>query len=391
MNMEQEKTVNQKESKRILSLDVLRGITIAGMILVNNPGNWSTVYTPLLHVDWHGLTPTDLIFPFFMFIMGISTFISLRKTNFSFTSDSLKKIIKRTFVIFLIGLGLSWVSISIAAFYRLGAEDISILERLGRSIIDFENIRILGVMQRLALSYGIAALIAISVKHKHIPILIATLLIGYFIILLVGNGFAQGDGNILAIVDQKILGLKHMYVSHGIDPEGILSTIPSVAHVLIGFLIGKVLFDQKENTQRMLVLFIWGSILTFIGFLFSYACPINKKIWSPSFVLISCGVGSTLLALLFWIIDEKGHKKWSVFFESFGANPLFIYVLSSLLATLIGQITIGSTSIKGILYSGLEVIGLPDKLTSLLFGVLFVAVCWIVGHQLYKRKIYIKI
>ena len=384
-----------KASSRLLSLDVLRGITIAGMILVNNPGSWGHIYAPLRHVEWNGLTPTDLIFPFFMFIMGISTFISLRKFNFEFSVPTLRKILKRTFVIFLIGLGLSWLGVSFGTYHGLAADNLGFWERLSRSVTNFEHLRILGVMQRLALTYGITSLIAIFLKHKYIPYIIVVGLIGYFLLLLFGNGFATEGYNILAVTDQSILGLNHMYTEFGLDPEGILSTIPAVCHVLIGFYCGKILMETKDNQQRMLHLFIIGAILTFSGFLLSYGCPINKKIWSPTFVLTTCGLGATFLSLLIWIIDVKGYKKWSVFFESFGVNPLFIYVLAGVMATLADGIHFGTNGVttnpKSYLYNDLLQPVFGDYFGSLLFALIFVFVAWLVGNVLYKKHIYIKI
>ena len=384
-----------KASSRLLSLDVLRGKTIAGMILVNNPGSWGHIYAPLRHAEWNGLTPTDLIFPFFMFIMGISTFISLRKFNFEFSVPTLRKILKRTFVIFLIGLGLSWLGVSFGTYHALAADNLGFLERLGRSVTNFEHLRILGVMQRLALTYGITSLIAIFIKHKYIPYIIVVGLVGYFLLLLFGNGFATEGYNILAVTDQSILGLNHMYTEFGLDPEGILSTIPAVCHVLIGFYCGKILMETKDNQQRMLHLFIIGAILTFSGFLLSYGCPINKKIWSPTFVLTTCGLGATFLSLLIWIIDVKGYKKWSVFFESFGVNPLFIYVLAGVMATIADGIHFSSNGVttnpKYYLYNDLLQPVLGDYFGSLIFAVLFVFIAWLVGNVLYKKRIYIKI
>ncbi|MFR0679327.1 acyltransferase family protein [Dysgonomonas mossii] len=384
-----------KASSRLLSLDVLRGITIAGMILVNNPGSWGHIYAPLRHAEWNGLTPTDLIFPFFMFIMGISTFISLRKFNFEFSVPTLRKILKRTFVIFLIGLGLSWLGVSFGIYHGLATDNLGFWERLGRSVTNFEHLRILGVMQRLALTYGITSLIAIFIKHKYIPYIIVFGLIGYFLLLLFGNGFATEGYNILAVTDQSILGLNHMYTEFGLDPEGILSTIPAVCHVLIGFYCGKILMETKDNQQRMLHLFIIGAILTFAGFLLSYGCPINKKIWSPTFVLTTCGLGATFLSLLIWIIDVKGYKKWSVFFESFGVNPLFIYVLAGIMATLVEGIHFSSNGVttnpKSYLYNDLLQPVFGDYFGSLIFALLFVFIAWLVGNVLYKKRIYIKI
>lgn len=384
-------------TNRLLSLDVLRGITIAGMIMVNNPGSWSYVYAPLGHAAWHGLTPTDLVFPFFMFIMGISTFISLRKFNFEWSRAALLKILKRTVVIFLIGMGIAWLSLSFRTFRGLEAEELGFFERFIRAITNFEKLRILGVLQRLALSYGATAIIAILVKHKYIPHIIIVSLVGYFFMLLFGNGFDFSEQNIIAVVDQAVLGVNHMYRDSGVylDPEGLLSTIPSIAHVLIGFLAGKMLMQTKDNHERIQQLFIMGAILTFAGFLLSYGCPINKKIWSPTFVLVTCGLAATLLALLVWIIDIKGHKRWSRFFESFGVNPLFIYVAAAVLSILLGNIliTYGGEliSIKKFLYEiGLQTY-LGNYFGSLTFAVLFVIINWLIGHFLYKKQIYIKI
>ncbi len=278
----------QKTNNRLLSLDVLRGLTIAGMILVNNAGSWR--YQPLSHAAWDGLTPTDLVFPFFMFIMGISTFISLRKFNFECNKPTLFKILKRTVVIFLIGLGLNWLSLSFRTFHNLSAEEMGFGgERFIKAITNFEYIRILGVMQRLAITYGATALIAILVKHKYIPYIIVTALIGYFLLLFFGNGFEFSENNIVSTLDRAILGTKHMYKDSGmaIDPEGLLSTIPAIAHVLIGFWCGKVLLATKDNNERIQYLFIAGAIMTFLGFLLSYGCPINKKYG---------------LLLLFWLL-----------------------------------------------------------------------------------------
>ena len=204
-------------NKRLLALDVMRGITIAGMILVNTPGSWQHAYAPLKHAEWIGLTPTDLVFPFFMFIMGISTYISLRKYNFTFSVPAGLKILKRTVIIFLIGIGISWLSI--LCFQH--------------DPFPIDQIRILGVMQRLALGYGVTAIVALLMKHKYIPYLIAVLLISYFAILALGNGYVYDETNILSIVDRAVLGQAHIYGGQILDPEGLLSTISAIAHGLL--------------------------------------------------------------------------------------------------------------------------------------------------------------
>lgn len=385
-------------SQRLLALDVLRGITIAGMILVNNPGSWSSIYAPLEHASWHGLTPTDLVFPFFMFIMGISTYISLKKYNFEFSHSATLKILKRTFVIFVIGLGIAWLSLSFRTYNSLAKDNLEFGERFLQSITNFGHLRILGVMQRLALCYGITAIIAIVMKHKYIPALVISTLLGYFLLLLFGNGFEQSELNIVSIVDQAILGVDHMYKDAGlaIDPEGLLSTIPSVCHVLIGFWCGELLMGVKDNGERIQRLFLVGAVLTFSGFLLSYGCPINKKLWTPTYVLTTCGLASTFLALLIWIIDIKGYKTWSRFFESFGVNPLFIYVMGAVLTILTGSFLFISyddkmIALKTYVYKYLLEPLLGDFPGSLTFALLFVGINWLIGYVLYKKKIYIKI
>jgi len=387
-------------SSRLLSLDILRGITIAGMILVNNPGSWGTLYAPLGHAEWHGLTPTDLIFPFFMFIMGISTYISLKKYNFQWSKDTFLKIMKRVVVIFLIGMGIAWFSLTLRTYNRLAAEELGFFARFFQAATNFENLRILGVMQRLALTYGITAIVGILVKHKYIPYIIGITLFGYFLLLVLGNGFEYSEYSVLSIVDRTVLGLNHMWGgSRILDPEGLLSTIPAAVHVMIGFMCGKIIMNTKDNFVRIQQLFIVGSIMTFAGLLLSYGCPINKLIWSPTFVLTTCGMGATLLALLIWIIDVKGHKRWSVFFESFGINPLFMYVAAAIFTILLGNIRVpfGDTilTLKGVIYiKGLQPIFEPWfglYFTSLVYALLFVGFNWIIANILYKKQIYIKI
>ncbi len=388
----------QKKSSRLLSLDILRGITIAGMLLVNNPGSWGALYAPLGHADWNGLTPTDLVFPFFMFIMGVSIFMSMRKFEFKLTGAVCWKIIRRTVVIFAIGLALAWFGY----FCRSLAAGKPFLQ----AINNLETMRILGVMPRLALCYCAAAFVVCTVKFCRIPWIAAALLVVYSILLVVGHGYEISEDNIIYKLDNSILGSNHMY--HGLsvwkvlensafDPEGLISTIPAIAHVLIGVLCGRMIMSVKDNNERVKNLFIIGSILMMVGWLLSYGLPINKNIWSPTFVLVSCGMASTLLALLIWVIDIKGHKKWTMFFETFGINPLFLYVLGGALSILFGciKLPIGDemVSIHNIIYKNLLLNMMPDckHLASCLYAIIFVCINWGVGYILYKKKIYIKI
>ncbi len=392
------KQLSKQPKGRLLALDILRGITIAGMILVNNPGSWGKIYAPLRHAEWNGLTPTDLVFPFFMFIMGISTYFSLRKYDFTFSWPSFIKIIRRTIVIFAIGIGIAWFGL----FLRGILNDATFSE----AVFNFDRIRILGVMPRLALCYGIGATIALLVRHTLLPWVVAGMLVLYSALLIFGNGFAFSDTNIISIIDHKILGPDHMYadtvggVRLKFDPEGLLSTLPSIAHTLIGFICGGLIMRTKDNEKRINSLFIVGTILTFAGFLLDYGIPVNKKIWSPTFVLTTCGLAASFLGLLIWIIDIRGHKRWCRFFEAFGINPLFMYCLGAVLSIIIGSVKIpyaaaesGMIAIKTWIYKALlmPVCGDDATLASLLFAILFVMLNWCVGYILYKKKIYIKI
>ncbi len=383
---------------RLLALDILRGITVAGMIMVNNPGSWGHIYTPLAHAQWHGLTPTDLVFPFFMFIMGVSTYMSLRRYDFRMSRAAALKILRRTAVIFLIGLAIAWLSLTLR---RLAAGG-GIVE----AAVNFDHIRMLGVMPRLALCYGAGSLLALSMGRRALARTVAGILVAYAAVLLLGHGLEFSERNIIAAADRAVLGENHMYsdtvggVTLHFDPEGLLSTIPSVAHMLIGFLCGSMLMAVADNRERICRLFIVGSVLTFSGLLLAYGIPVNKKIWSPTFVLTTCGMAASLLGLLIWIIDIRGHRRWCRFFEAFGVNPLFMYCLGAVLTILMGFIRVpyaaaeaGSISLKGWIYRAvcMPMAGDDATLASLLFALAFVAFNWVFGYILYKKKIYIKI
>lgn len=383
---------------RLLALDILRGITVAGMIMVNNPGSWGHIYAPLAHAQWHGLTPTDLVFPFFMFIMGVSTYMSLRRYDFRMSRAAALKILRRTAVIFLIGLAIAWLSLTLR---RLAAGG-GIVE----AAVNFDHIRMLGVMPRLALCYGAGSLLALSMGRRALARTVAGILVAYAAVLLLGHGLEFSERNIIAAADRAVLGENHMYsdtvggVTLHFDPEGLLSTIPSVAHMLIGFLCGSMLMAVADNRERICRLFIVGTVLTFSGLLLAYGIPVNKKIWSPTFVLTTCGMAASLLGLLIWIIDIRGHRRWCRFFEAFGVNPLFMYCLGAVLTILMGFIRVpyaaaeaGSISLKGWIYRAvcMPIAGGDATLASLFFALAFVAFNWVFGYILYKKKIYIKI
>lgn len=363
------------QAQRLLSLDVMRGITIAGMILVNDPGSWEYVYAPLLHSHWNGFTPTDLVFPFFMFIMGVSMYFSLSKYKFVWSAESVKKVIRRTAVIFLVGFGLN-------LFNHLWNNGFS----------NFEHLRILGVMQRLALAYGFGSLIGLSINHRYLLHTSVFILLAYWILLAATDSMGLSPESIIAVVDRAVLGETHMYtdtMDNGIviafDPEGILSCLSSIAHVLFGFYIGKMIKECRNNVELITRnVFIFGTILTFAGLLLSYGCPINKKIWSSTFVLTTCGLGSLLLGLLMWMIDIRKKRNWTMFFESFGINPLYLYVQAAVLETLL-------EGFRDYVYADVLVPIFGYYTGSLVWAIFFVLLNWIPGYYLYKKRIYIKI
>jgi predicted acyltransferase len=391
-----------KTSSRLLSLDVLRGITIAGMIMVNNPGSWGKIYTPLEHAQWNGLTPTDLVFPFFMFIMGVSMFLSYKKFDFKLSGQTFTKLLRRSVLLFLIGMAIGWFSLFCRGLVSLRVEVMPLLDKILKAASNFENLRILGVLQRLALVSFFGSLIVLTFKPKRIPWLIGFILFFYWILMAVTGSYSENDSSLVSIIDHAVLGVTHMYsemLPDGtkvvFDPEGLLSTLPCIAHVLLGFWAGKLISESKDNNQRIQKLFIFGTIILFLGFLLDYGFPINKKIWSSSFVLTTCGLASLLLGLLVWIIDIKGKKKWSVFFESFGVNPMFIYLIAGIISILLANIGFNYYgewhSTKGFIYAEWLNPVFGDYLGSLAFALLFVTLNWFIGHILYKKKIYIKL
>lgn len=382
------------ENKRLLALDVLRGITIAGMITVNNPGSWGHIYAPLRHAAWNGCTPTDLVFPFFMFVMGVAMCISYRKFDYQLTAKTFGKLCYRLVMILLVAYGLSLISRLLRGIY---ADDF--LEYMKGWL---PNMRIMGVFPRLAWTSFFGGILLLTFKPQRAPWVAAVLLTIYSIIIAVTHSFELTAENILSRVDLAVLGDDHLYHLTNasgevipLDPEGILSTIPCFAHVLIGAYAGHLILTAENIWDKVNRLFIMGSIILMAGFLLDYAFPINKSMWSASYTLVTCGLASLFLALLIWIIDIRGHKKWSVFFESFGANPLFIYCLSALFVYICGAIrfTIGDVSYNlwSFWYKGCMQPLLGDNLGSLACALSLVAFMWIIAHPLYRKKIYIKI
>lgn len=363
----------QLSMKRLRSLDLLRGITVAGMIVVNNAGGKQS-YDLLRHSAWNGLTPCDLVFPFFLFIMGISTCIALRKFQFKPSAPVIRKVLKRTVLILCIGWAIHWVEhICAGDFFPLA------------------HLRLTGVLPRIALCYCAASLAALYMQHKYMVHLIIGLLVAYTLLLCLGNGYATDGTNLLGIIDRTLLGEAHLYHKPPIDPEGLAGTIPSIAHTLIGFCCGRLILSKEPLEKRILKLFATGFLLMAAGFLLTEALPLNKRIWSPSFVLVTCGLAAQLLATLVYFVDFKQTEsrkcsRLSTFFEVFGVNPLFLYVGSELLA-----VVAGATGCKQVIYGGIHWLVPNPYLASACYSFFFMGVMGLMGYVLYRKKIYIKI
>ncbi len=369
----------QNKNQRYLALDVLRGMTVALMILVNNPGSWSHIYAPLEHAAWQGCTPTDLVFPFFLFVVGASMFFSFSKYGNALNKDSLVKILRRTLLIFAIGL---------------------FLNSFPQWSTDYSKLRIMGVLQRIALAYGFAALLVLSVKRKYLPWLGASILLVYWglIVFFGAKDPFSLSGNPTIAFDGAMLGVNHLYKGFGtpFDPEGLLSTIPAIVTVLIGYQIGGMV-KETEKAKVALKLLLFGVAAIAAGLLWSFGFPISKPIWSSSYVLYTAGWASLTLALLIWLIDVKGYSGWTSFFVVFGVNPLFIFAFSGLWARIIGRL-IHVTGDDGKvvtastwLYHNLCVPVAGNLNGSLLYAIAHVILFWLLGYVLYKRKIFIKV
>ncbi len=359
---------------RLMSLDVFRGMTIAFMIIVNTPGTWSHVFAPLRHAKWHGCTPTDLVFPSFLFIAGVAVYYSLKKYNFEFSGPSLFRILRRVALIFAAGLFLN------------------IFPHFDR---DYSTLRLLGVLQRIALAYGLGAIIVLLVKRNYIWIVTAIILLGYWALLyfLGGSDPYSLEGNLAVRVDSAILGANHLYKGFGIpfDPEGLLSTIPAVGTVLLGFMAGNLIGSFGTSWKTVGYLAAIGAALVAAGLVWGQFFPINKPIWTSSYVLYAGGIGMILLSLLFVIIDIWGLRGWTGFFNTFGTNPMFTYLLAGIWTKTMLSVKIGEVTLYNWIFTHLcSPLFAEQKIASLMFALMQVCLIWAFGYILYRRKIILR-
>lgn len=378
-------------SERIVAIDLLRGITVAGMILVNNPGSWADMYAPLRHAEWNGLTPTDLVFPFFLFIMGVSTYLSLSKRGLRPDCRTIWKVIRRALLLILIGWGVGLFSFFLAQWFD-PEPGVSLWDRLRHALDYLPHMRLSGVFVRLGLTYGLGALLFLTLSRRGLRLLIIGILIGYGIVLLAGDGYLYGPANILSRIDRAVLTDSHMYHDNGIDPEGLLSTLPAVAQVLLGCLVGERMM-QSHGDRRIADLMVIGLVMALVGYLLSGLLPLNKKVWSPTFVLVTCGFAAMILGLLIRVTDEAKGAKWFGFFRPFGANALFTYLTSTVLSLLAIRIPVTSDgqTLYGMSWQALSGLFADPRAASLTYALLFLGLNWLIAYPLYKKQIYIKL
>lgn len=425
---------------RLLSLDAFRGITIAAMILVNNPGTWSAIYSPLKHAEWHGITPTDYIFPFFLFIIGVAISISLgRRTEGGISPAVYLRILWRSISIFVAGLLISMIpffvftestapqaakvllmlGFSAALFFYLmgkkplaaGIAGISVLAILilylaGSQFVlyNFAGMRIPGVLQRIAVCYLAASIIFLHTNWKwQVFIGIALLLIYWLLMISVpvpGCEITTIDDkacNLAAYIDRTVLTEAHMWRSSKVfDPEGILSTIPAIVTTLSGVLTGTWLRTTRPEIEKAGGMFFLGTILLAIGWIWSLALPLNKSLWTSSYVVYTSGLALLTMAVCHWLIDIKGYTRWSRPFIVFGVNALALFVFSGIMARMLGLIRIAGPSGTGVslqkwVFDTLFLAVASPINASLLFAVCFILLWWFLMWLLYRRRIYIKV
>jgi predicted acyltransferase len=390
---------------RLMALDVFRGITIAGMLLVNNPGSWGAIYPPLEHAPWNGWTPTDLIFPFFLFIVGVTTHLSLSKRDPSTVTG---KIIRRGLLIVLAGVLLN----AFPFFWwgkMAGIPDPTFFQRV---LWRAQHLRFMGVLQRIGLAYIGAALLTLRTSRKQQMAIIVAILLGYWIVMTLvpvpGTGtigyflLDQPEKTLAAWTDRLILGTNHIWVSTKTwDPEGPLSTLPAIATAMLGVFAGRWLSDkQRSLLERIAGLFGAGCLGMVAGELWSWVFPINKNLWTSSYVVFCAGFACVALATCLWILDVyqvRGcMREWARPFVVYGVNPLVAFVGSGIMARCIDslfKITIDGTKVS-LHQASFDLLFdpyFPDKFASLLWGLAFVGLWLAILWVLYRRDIVVKL
>jgi predicted acyltransferase len=359
---------------RLIALDAFRGFTIAAMIMVNYPGSWSHVYSPLLHVDWHGITPTDLIFPFFIFIVGVSIVLAYNKRLEAGLpkSDMYSKIIIRGIKIFAVGIFL--------ALYPT---------------FDFESLRVAGVLQRIAIVFTVCALLYLNSGWKAQAWTAAAILIFYWLSMTlipvpgVGKATLEPGVNLAAWIDQQILPGRMWQVTW--DPEGFFSTIPAIVTGITGMLTGRLIISARSRELATLWLFSLGFLAALSGEMWGWVFPINKNIWTSSYVLYTSGLAAMTLAAAMFFIDMLGYRRGTKFGIIYGANAITAYVLAGVLRVVFYRWPVSGHSLNHHFVAGLSGTGLDPKLASLMYALMYVFIVFIPVYFLYRKKIFIKL
>ena len=361
-------------NNRLISIDIFRGLTIFFMIVVNSPGTWEFVFPALRHAEWDGLTPTDLVFPFFVFIVGLSMSYSFNKYDRNDLGSWITKILRRTLLIFLLGLLLNWFP-----FYNKS----------------FSDLRIFGVLQRIALAYGFASLLVIFIRDKWLPIIFAGILLLYYYLLIQFGGAdpLSLKENAVRILDLALLGENHIYSGYGIpfDPEGLLSTLPAIGTVLLGYIVGKRVQMHSDHLEKSLTLIPVGVLCIIVGLGWHhFGFPVNKPLWSSSYVLVTGGMATLLFSVLLFFIDYLGQERLLNLFRPFGMNALISYVLSGLFIKICFLINIGDTNLYGWLFQNVF-IELGPELGSFVQALAYTMFILLFAWWLYSKNRIIKI
>lgn len=360
-------------NNRLTSIDILRGLTVMLMIFVNN-GAGDDIFPILKHSRWNGMTLADLVFPSFLFIMGMSTFLSLRKFDFRWSHQAAKKMVRRTILLFFIGLAINWLDMA-----------------LGGRPFDFAHLRLWGVMQRIALCYLLTAALAMSAR-RCFPLVVVVGLVGYGALLLLCGGYDyDATTNLLAQVDLRLVGYDHLYHKSPVDPEGLISTISATLHTMIGFIVMEQLDKRKVIIGKILFLVLCGLLMLIVGCGLGEWLPLNKRVWSPSYVMVTIGISMLVLSLLLVFIDRgsKEHLKHHpavILPLSTGMNALVLYVGSEIVA-----IAVGAWGIKDAVYDVLHAVITNASWAGFAYATLFTAVFVVLGIVMFKRKVFVKL
>lgn len=379
-------------NQRFYALDVFRGATVCLMILVNNPGSWSHIYGPLKHAPWHGLTPTDLVFPFFLFAVGNAMAFVMPRLEAGGDAMFWRKIIKRSAIIFLIGLFLNWWP-----FVRWEDGHLAFINWVNPNDAT-KGVRILGVLQRIALCYFFASVIIYYLKLRKAFYVGLLLLLVYWLLCYLGNSTDPYSlqGWFGTDIDKNILGVAHMYKGEGVpfDPEGLMSTISAIVEVIFGYMVGDYIQKKGKTYEMVTGLFVAGIAMLFTGFCWDLLFPINKKIWTSSYTVYTSGLATITIATMIYLIEFKNVRGGLArFFDVFGKNALFVFALSAFLPKGLGLIKLGNgTNPWNFLYTRIFVhIPGDGKLGSLAFALCVITFMWAICYWMDKKKIYVKV